>query len=105
MAVRSGLVVCSTSGCSFEFGTYPIGLDPMRQRRPCPMCGGFARTIQQAHGAELTSLAPADDDALAPRLRSRGRRLVWGMAGREFGGKIALLIRKAARRPTIRSSP
>ena len=67
------------------------------------MCGGFARTIQQAHGAELTSLAPADDDALPPRLRSRGRRLVWGMAGREFGGKIALLIRKPARRPTTRS--
>jgi hypothetical protein len=94
VAASSGVVVCSTAGCSFEFGTYPIGMDPMGQRRPCRLCGGFTRTIQQPLGVDPTAHATLGHDAHPPGSQRRRRRFAWGVTGWDLSRKLGRIARK-----------
>lgn len=94
VAVSNRLVVCSTAGCSYEFGTYPIGLDPIGQRRPCPLCGGFARSVQQPLSAEFSPRARLGYDGHPAGSTSRSRRFAWGTSGWDFSRRLGRLVRK-----------
>ena len=93
MAANDGYVICASVGCSFEFGTYPIGLDPIGQRRPCPLCGGLTRDIRHPLGGEITTRADMHIDG-GQHVAVNPDRRIGANAGRKRQRVLRRLIGK-----------
>jgi hypothetical protein len=89
---HSDEVICSD--CGYNFGSYPQGMETVRQRPPCPRCGGYGRTVRKALSGSVTPLGSLNYDGFPPGPKSNRRRFAWGFTGWEMSVSLGRLVHK-----------